>query len=587
MSAARVCHQVAARRHALHSSGWRSYAQASQRIPRRCVHSQELLRSRVPRTVPVTSYPIMVTLRLAGPSRHPGVSPAPRLRAARLFFAALVACVCVHARTDGALAQPTAAEMADPDPVDLVGPSANALRGLVYTGLPLGPREITLRASAGYGFIERISPAPGATQRVQGALAIGITPLPWLGFALRLDGRLNLHGDDGMGGHITGYGDPRLLARAGYALSPALWLGVEIGAWFPGQQAPSWVASATTLDGRVQAAYRLLGTGWTLLGSAGARWDNSARAAPELDRLRIGDRVALGLSDSSAILVALGAAWQVQPRVQVFAELAADLHVGSSAPPLSESPLRAAVGARYAITSQLQAELTPVISFSSRPSLAPGAAVVPIEPRVLVLLGISYTLPLTAAKPKVAVTEVKTEPPKPKPIALASVTGRITDEAGQPLPEVRVTLITAGGQTIESISDRDGNYHFESLPLGEAHLSSQAVGFKKLEWTVILVSGPTADAAHPLVPATNIGVLRGLVRSFDSTPLRAKITIKNARGKIVQTLESNDAGAVELELPPGRYTVTVEAPGHRKHNQAIQIKGNGVSVLNTDLRKKP
>lgn len=498
-------------------------------------------------------------------------------------MATLLACASVQARIALASAQPTAADPAR------VGAGVGALRGLIYTGLPLAERELTLRATAGYGFLERVPPAPGAQHRLQGALALGITPLSWLGFALRFDGRLELHADDGMGSHIAGYGDPHLQARAGHALRSDLWLGVELGAWFPGRQAPSFPAEATTLDGRLQLAYHTRGSLWTWLGSAGARWDNSAQAAPDLTRLRVGDRVALGLSSSSSVLVALGAAWQLQPRVQVFAELSGDVLVGARAPSFAASPLRAAVGARYALSSTLTAELTPMVSLSSRPAVDATAALVPIEPRMVILLGLSYTLPLTAAassradrpKPAAAVSTPKLPP-------VTDLTGQITDERGEALPDVRVTLTTVSGVEHTSLTDYNGSYHFSAIALGDAQLETQAVGFKTQNWTVTLVADTAASQqpARALVPAANTGLLRGLIRSFDSSPLRAKLTVKNARGKVVQTGASNDDGTVELELAPGKYTITVEAAGHRNHTQAIQVQGNGVSVLNADLRKK-
>ena len=56
------------------------------------------------------------------------------------------------------------------------------------------------------------------------------------------------------------------------------------------------------------------------------------------------------------------------------------------------------------------------------------------------------------------------------------------------------------------------------------------------------------------------------------------------RAALEETLQSGEDGRVELELPPGRYSVRIEAPGYRSHTQSVQIKGNGVSVLNADLR---
>ena len=177
----------------------------------------------------------MVKSRAADPSRHHSVSLL--LVLARLWLVAAIGC----AAWSRAQAQDNAAE---------VGPSAGALRGLYQTALPLAPRELHIRLNAGYGLLEKLSRAPGAEQRLAGGLAVGITPLPWLGFGLRLDGRLELHANDGMGSHVAGFGDPRLSARVGHALNEEWSLGGELALWMPGRDAPSWVLKATSVDAR-------------------------------------------------------------------------------------------------------------------------------------------------------------------------------------------------------------------------------------------------------------------------------------------------------------------------------------------------
>jgi hypothetical protein len=180
-------------------------------------------------------------------------------------------------------------------------------------------------------------------------------------------------------------------------------------------------------------------------------------------------------------------------------------------------------------------------------------------------------------------------PPEPAATAvlLATTQGTIVDDHAGTLPDVRIVLTAEDGSTFETMTDRDGQYHFTKLPVGTAQLEARAVGFKTLQWTVQLTPGQTnTNPEYSLQPAANAGMLRALVRSFDSEPLRATLTIKNRRGKL-QTAETGPEGTVDLELVPGRYTITVEAAGYRKFTRAIVIENNGVSVLNADLRKKP
>lgn len=519
----------------------------------------------------------MVKSRAADPSRHHSVSLL--LVLARLWLVVAIGC----AAWSRAQAQPTAAE---------VGPGVGALRGLYQTALPLAPRELNLRLNAGYGVLEKLSRAPGAEHRLAGGLSVGITPLPWLAFGLRLDGRLELHANDGMGSHVAGFGDPRLSARAGHALDEQWSLGAELALWMPGRDAPSWDVKATSVDARALASFKPRAARWSLLGSLGARLDNSAHAAPPPAQLRPGDRISMGVSDSNAILAAVGGIYRVTPEWHALAELSGDVLVGSRAPKLGDSPLRAAGGARYCIVSPWCAEALAVLSLSSRPSTRPSAPWVPIEPRFMLMLGLSYALSLEpvapAQRPEASAQpdkpQQKAEPTAQKPPPTAQVQGDIRDDQDQPLPDVQVTLTSEGGKSFSAITDAKGHYLFTQVPYGPAQLEAHAVGFATQRWTVGVSADLSPLPARALPIAANLGVLRGLIRNFQSAPMRAKITIKNARGKLVQTLESGDDGHVEVELAPGRYNVRIEAPGYRSHTQAVQIKGNGVSVLNADLR---
>lgn len=471
-----------------------------------------------------------------------------------------------------------------------IGPSAAGLRGLPNAGAPIAERELTLRSTVGYGSMGSRTLVPANTHRLQGGLAVGVNPLPWLGFGLRLDGRLELHGDDGLGAYISGFGDPRLSVRAGHALNSEWSVGGELLAWAPGSEAPSYVVSATSFEARVLGAYRPSHSKVAVLASFGGRLDNSAAIAPDRNRLRASDILTLGVSDSNAVLAAVGALVQVHPQVQAYAEFSGDLLVGAKAPRLSDSPLRVTGGARWALSEQLRTEATAVIALSTRPSLKPEAPWVPIEPRAQFLVGVSYTWSLApqapAPEPPAPPEPDKPEEPPPEPTPkLASLQGQIVDDAGQPVPDVHVTLQAEGGQIFESITDGEGRYQFDDVPYGGVDLEARAVGFATRRWHTA-VDGPvvTPEAPTPLVAAADVGVLRGLVRSFDSKPLAAHVTIADTRGKAVSDLDSGDDGRVEVELPPGRYRVTIEAPGYRKQTQRIRIKGNGVSVLNADMR---
>jgi hypothetical protein len=155
------------------------------------------------------------------------------------------------------------------------------------------------------------------------------------------------------------------------------------------------------------------------------------------------------------------------------------------------------------------------------------------------------------------------------------------------VPDVRVTLTAADGTQLAAITDGDGKYELESVPYGRADLEANAVGFTTQRWQAE-ISEPQVKAQTPTALAQNVdlGVLRGLVRSFDSKPLVARVSISDTRGKLLQQRESGADGRFEFELPPGQYKVSIEALGFKKHTQTMRIKGNGVSVLNADVQSQ-
>lgn len=497
----------------------------------------------------------------------------------------LLFCAVLASASPSAHAQPS--EASDHE----LGTAASGLPGLVQTGLPVSDPALRVSASAGYGFTESVPPVSGAHHRLAGTAAAGVAPLPWLAFGLRLDGRFDLHPDDGRGAHGAGVGDPRLLARAGHAFDSGLELGGELGAWFPGNQAPSIDLGATTLDARGLIAYAPRESRMTLLGALGFRFDNSHNAAPDLTRLRSGDRLALGLSDSHAALIALGGAYRATDDVEVFGELSGDLLLGSKAPKITQSPLRFAAGGRYFFSRALQAELTSIVSLSSRPDMAPSDPLVPVEPRFTIMLGLRYALHFTEPKkpePFVPPDEPAATPARapaaPAVVKTATLDGALVDDQGAALPEARVKL-TAGGETREAISDAEGRYHFTDVPVGTVTLEARASGFETDTWEVELTENAQPQEPRALQPEQQKGVLRGLTRSFGSEPLRAHIVVHDNERREVADARADEHGRFEIELAPGKYQVTISATGYRTHSRSVTISNNGVAILNVDMRE--
>jgi hypothetical protein len=508
-------------------------------------------------------------------------SSSPHPRAARVLAVLAVCLLTVGASWIGhARAQVDATR---------AGLASNGLCGLALTGYPTCPKRLGLSATGSYGYLESVGPVDGAHQRIGGSLGVGGVALPWLALALRFDGRLDLHPDDSRGKDLTGTGDPRLFLRGGHAVGRDVSLGGEAVVWFPGNVAPSYEPSATTVDLKALAAWTPRSTPLSLLGYVGYRLDQSAKSAPDVRRLRPGDRIALSLSDSDALLLALGVSTRAIRDSELFAELSLDCLVGDKAPSFSKSPFRGTLGGRYFMTKSVQGELSATVAFNGRPSVAVDAPLVPIEPRFLLNVGVRYGYdPYVAPPPPPASVEKPTDEPANAP-ATARVSGTLVDADQAPLPDVRVTLTVMGAsgpEPRETVSDGEGKYSFDDVPVGTAQLEATAPGFDTQQWTVEVAPNMAPHAKRSLIRKGNLGTLRLLTRTFASEPLASVILIKDQRGKKVAAGKADEQGLFEFDLPPGRYVVMISAAGYRPHRGEVQVERHGVAILNVDMREQ-
>ena len=468
------------------------------------------------------------------------------------------------------------------------GYADNALPGIVRVGVPLeGPAELGISGTGSYGYTEPVESGDGDHHRVGGSLAASIRPIDWLSIWLRADGRYDMHPEDAFGQDDGLLGVPSAGVRVGGQLAPVFALGGEVELLVPGRDAPSLAGTAITLEGRLLGALTLPDDGLTVAAMAGFRFDNSGASVRRPVDLRRGDRIALGVSDSHAIVAGIGVSYRID-LVELLAEFSLQALVGDQAPDFGMSPMRADLAARLHLTDMIAIELGGEVVTSGRPNVAIDAPLVPIEPRFTVRAALRVAIPLVqSAVDEDAVDEddVVDEAEVALPTGTGQVRGRLLDESGAPVSGARVVLTHAVEEgepaPLEVTTDADGSYAFESVPVGPAALRLEADGFTPVERAITVTAGATTTEDSTLEHAMPNGQLRGQIRSFDGSPLEARIFVED----LELEARSDAEGYFEVDVPPGTHTVVLEAPGHRAQRREVEVPENGVTVLNADLRR--
>jgi hypothetical protein len=407
------------------------------------------------------------------------------------------------------------------DDTPAIEPAAPHALGRVLVAGP-APTGPTLLATGGYGYTESVLGLGDAHHRIAGSLSLDERPRPWLDLALRFDGRYDIHSIPGQPTDTGMVGDPRLFVRVDRGWAGGLRLGARAGLWFPGRDAPSVDRGAITPELVALASYAPAAGAFALTANAGYRLDRSAHAAADAARLSASDRIALEVSAFNEVLAGVGATFGRGP-AQGFLEASADLLVGSGAPPVKTSPIFVGGGGRFAVARNLQLEAEIEVSPSSRPDTSATAPLVPIPPRFAGWLGLAYRFSGEPARPA---------PPPPPPTPPPS-----------PAPPVPA-------------------------------------------------APPPPAAAEPEQPPPqpSRGQIRGLVRSLRGTAVAAQISIEaeQAEGAEAAPPEKQDLraedGRFEVDVAPGRYRVTIAAPGYKSQTREVDVEENGVTVLNVDLR---
>ena len=422
---------------------------------------------------------------------------------------------------------------------------------------------------AGFGVTESVLRQDDSHRRVTAGIGAGVFRKSGWGFALRADGRLDIHSEQGQtdGGLV---GDPRAMLRFAHRLGDLWAVGGQVGLWLPGSDAPSLKLKATTPE-----ALLLLSAGgaerpWRVSLNLGGRYDRSGQSIDDAERLSGSDWISLGVSDSSALLAGVGLEQRVGATT-LLAEFTWDALLGSDAPDLGTSPARLSAGLRHAI-GRVQLSAIAEALLSTRQDIDVDGALYPVEPRFSVLAGLRILLggPYGASE--------QSGPPERRVLVFV-----VTPEE-VPIRGAELRLLDDAGRVLRS--DSSGRVRIEHAPQGGWGVRVAASGYKPTEARVETGSNTLRVVLEPALPP---GQLSLRVRDLTTgKPVAARVLVR-PKGETAHSsvIEGEPDGALEIVLLPGEYVVRVEADGYRAQERPVRIEQHGVTVLNLDLRGGP
>jgi hypothetical protein len=463
------------------------------------------------------------------------------------------------------------------DPARL-GPDVSGSAG--YFRVPvvaLAARGVDVGGGLGYGYTEPLDAAPGSHHRIRGRVTASLTPLEWLGVSFGSNLRHDRHPGDPLGADTGTVLDSDILLRAGWRWAEAFHVGLGAGGWFTRGSSLGASLEKPSLGALALAAWVPKQHPLSVGIMAGYRYDPSASLIDDPERYRSGDRLALGLSSFDAVPLGVGAAYRWGD-AEVVAELSADVLVGTGAPELTHSPLRASAGARYHVSDSVALRLLTDTSLSARPPPSDGGTLLPVEPRFQILLGMSFRLLSWEPGGPVEPEPAPSPAPPPPPAALATLEVSVTTGDGYPLSDASLSL-EVGGRSLPVPHVEMQTYRLGQLPAGKAQLRVEAERLEPQLLDIELRAQQPNVVRVQLKAATMDGQVRGVVRSVDGSGLAATVRIE----PLGTRLTADRDGAFQLDLPPGKYDVVIEAAGHLTQRRSIEVRADGVVVLNADL----
>ena len=453
------------------------------------------------------------------------------------------------------------------------------------------PAAFTAAVNGGYSWTEELPAQQGSSHRLSSSLAAAYSPIPELIFGVQVMGRLDLFSDSSESANLLG--EPRLSGRLRKDLTDALQAGIEVGARFLGQRAPD-VHFASTSPWLLGLLSAKLGSKTKLASQLGVHFDNSGNVLEGSQQLSTADRFTLGAGDFAQLTWGLGVGHQWGgSSTELLAEFSGETLLGAGAPSFDQSPWRLSAGARHFLSRSWSLVGGLNLGLSRRPSSFTNDQA-PLEPRLGAALTIAFHPTPPPPPPPVAIEPQVEEPAAdetpeaaPEPvIARSSITGTVVDEGGRPIPDAEVSWTPSGspeGQASDEAAQStrtyaDGRFEFKEVrDESTGQLVVSTPGFDSA--SVDLEAGTERNTEVILYPALPAGQVRGKVLDLAGNPVEAQITVEPGNRPAIVGAD----GSFELELVPGRYTLTFEHAELSTQRRVIVVEERGVIIVNIAL----
>jgi hypothetical protein len=453
------------------------------------------------------------------------------------------------------------------------GEAVDALPGVNEVPLAVPNSErVKARLGFGYGWTEPVLHMDDQHHRAQLDAAVSVRPLPWLSAAVRVLGRYDVSGG---GEHDDGVvSETHLGARATFALGGGVYAGGDLSLWLPGAANVGGSFEALSGDAQLLLAYAPASSPLTLGLSLGMRVDRSRFGGGDPSAYSAVDRLTLGVSDAMlAMRDGVALAYRIGS-VELVAEWAYRMYFKYAA----ESPMWLRAGARVRPLSRLQLELLAGVSPSRRPSLADAAPLRVIEPRVAAGVSVSYAFGAGAPQPSAAERAAQPVEPRPASQPTAALRGQVLTPSAEAISGAGVVL-RSNDLSLDARSDAEGSFAFSGVPAGAYQLAVSAPGFVPHEQPVVLHASDHPSLQITLKRELPQGQIRGTVRRFNGKPVVASVVI----AELGITQQTRDDGTFEIDVPPGEYSVAVNARGFKPHTRKAKVELHGVAILIVEL----